>query len=101
MSPAGDPKIHQEHRVEHVTCLGCGCACDDIDVRTTDGRITDAINACALGRAWFGDGQIADDIRIDHAPAELNSAADAIAALLTGAVTPLVYLAPELSCEAQ
>ena len=44
--------------LRHTTCLGCGCACDDIDVVVRDGRIVDARNACALGVAWFGDGRV-------------------------------------------
>ena len=32
MSPAG--------RVSSVTCLGCGCVCDDIDLTVENGRIT-------------------------------------------------------------
>lgn len=87
--------------IEDATCLGCGCACDDIDVVVDDGRIVDARNACALGAAWFGDG---------HAPARslvrgrittVEEALSAAIELLIGARRVLVYLAPGLSCEAQ
>jgi len=50
--------------VEHVTCLGCGCACDDITVVVQRGRVAEAQRACALGAAWFGDGRVPDEIRI-------------------------------------
>jgi acetoacetyl-CoA synthetase len=41
-----------------VTCLGCGCGCDDIAVTVQDGTITATERACPLGRAWFGDGTV-------------------------------------------
>ena len=50
-------------RTEHATCLGCGCACDDITVVTQESSIADAENACTLGRAWFGDGAVPAVIR--------------------------------------
>jgi formylmethanofuran dehydrogenase subunit B len=102
--------------IDHVTCLGCGCACDDIRVRIQEGRIVEAGNACALGTAWFGDGAAparAGSIAANgtDAPANvpvnllaevsLDAALDAIAGLLVRARRPLVYLAPDLSCEAQ
>ena len=53
-----------DRSVAHVTCLGCGCACDDITVVVQRGRVAEAQQACALGAAWFGDGRIPDEIRI-------------------------------------
>ncbi|HZH81338.1 MAG TPA: hypothetical protein VFD68_08525 [Gemmatimonadales bacterium] len=86
---------------EHVTCLGCGCACDDIGVVVKRGRIVETHNACALGTAWFGDGVVPAEIRVDGRAASLDQAIDKIAALLLGANRPLVYIAGDLSCEAQ
>ena len=37
-----------DRTVANVTCLGCGCACDDITVVVKQDRITEARNACAL-----------------------------------------------------
>jgi formylmethanofuran dehydrogenase subunit B len=101
MSPAGDPQTHQEQHLEHVTCLGCGCACDDIGLRVADSRIVETANACALGREWFGDGVIPAAVRLHHTDSTLEPAVDAILAMLAKAAAPLIYLAPELSCEAQ
>jgi formylmethanofuran dehydrogenase subunit B len=102
MSPSGGPQIPQQDRiVEPATCLGCGCACDDIRVRANGQRILETTNACALGATWFGDGTIATTIRVGSRNAALDEALTAIAALLTSAREPLVYLAPEISCEAQ
>jgi formylmethanofuran dehydrogenase subunit B len=85
----------------NVTCLGCGCACDDIEVVVAGDRIVDARNACQRGRQWFGDGQVPSAIRVDGADAGLEQAVSSAATRLCEAARPLVYLAPGLSCEAQ
>jgi formylmethanofuran dehydrogenase subunit B len=87
--------------VENVTCLGCGCACDDIGIVVRDGRIAEARNACDLGRRWFGDGEVSSAMRVDGADVTLEQAVAAAAALLGDARRLLVYLAPGLSCETQ
>ena len=85
----------------NVTCLGCGCACDDIEVVVASDRIVDARNACRLGRRWFGDGQVPSVIRVDGADVSLEQAVRSAATRLCASARPLVYLAPALSCEAQ
>ncbi|HJR41960.1 MAG TPA: hypothetical protein VJ812_07680 [Gemmatimonadaceae bacterium] len=87
--------------IPHVTCLGCGCACDDITATVRDGRITDVDSACELGRQWFGDGTVPSAIRSAGESVPLDRAIADSAALLAAARRPLVYLAPELSCETQ
>jgi len=87
--------------VEHVTCLGCGCACDDITVVVQRGRLTEAQRACALGAAWFGDGQVPDAVRIRGRAGTLERALAEATALLTDAKRPLVYLAGDIPCEVQ
>lgn len=83
------------------TCLGCGCACDDIEVVVREGRIVEARNACELGRKWFGDGVVSDEVRVRGERATVEEALEAAAELLGGASRVLVYLAPDTSCEAQ
>jgi formylmethanofuran dehydrogenase subunit B len=83
-----------------VVCLGCGCACDDIGVELTGDRITAADRACALGRSWFGDGQLPARILVKGSEATLAIAV-ARAAELLQAGPGLVYLAPGLGTEAQ
>ena len=85
----------------NVTCLGCGCACDDIEVVVASERIVDARNACRLGRQWFGDGQVPSIVRVDGTDVGLEQAVSSAATRLCEAARPLVYLAPGLSCEAQ
>ena len=86
--------------VAPVVCLGCGCACDDIAVTVSGGRITAAERACAVGRAWFGDGRVPDRVRVDGADATLERAIARAGELLRQGPA-LVYLAPGLSTEAQ
>ena len=90
-----------DRTVANVTCLGCGCACDDIAVVVKQDRIADARNACALGVAWFGDGTVPADTRVNGRTASLERALSEAARLLTGAKRPLVYLAGDVSCETQ
>jgi formylmethanofuran dehydrogenase subunit B len=81
--------------VAHVTCLGCGCSCDDIHVIVRSGRIAEAAHACALGVAWFGDGVVPQ--RSIHAGRDVSVEA----AIQARANRPLVYLASDISWETQ
>jgi formylmethanofuran dehydrogenase subunit B len=87
--------------VEHVTCLGCGCACDDVTVVVRDGAIAEARRACPLGRAWFGDGRVPAAATVEGRAVPREAALDAAAVLLAAAHRPVVWLVPGLSCEAQ
>ena len=90
-----------DRTVANVTCLGCGCACDDITVVVKQDRIADARNACALGAAWFGDGTMPAETRVNGRTGSLEQALGEAARLLSGATRPLVYLAGDVSCETQ
>ncbi|MBK5189016.1 MAG: hypothetical protein JJD97_12295 [Gemmatimonadaceae bacterium] len=85
---------------ENATCLGCGCACDDIAVVIEGGRITEARNACALGVRWFGDGSLPGAV-LGGRSAAIEDVITEIATVLRSARAPLVYLAPDLTTEAQ
>ncbi len=87
--------------IEHATCLGCGCACDDITVVVNDNHIIEARNACGLGVAWFGDGTVPGGTRSGRREVSLDRALADAAKLLARAERALVYVAAELSCEAQ
>jgi formylmethanofuran dehydrogenase subunit B len=84
-----------------VTCLGCGCACDDIEIILDGGRIAEARGACELGTRWFGDGRVPSRALVDGQDASMDACVAAIARQLQEATSLLVYLAPDLSCEAQ
>jgi formylmethanofuran dehydrogenase subunit B len=83
------------------TCLGCGCACDDIELRIDANRIIEARNACELGVRWFGDGTVPARALVGPRHASVDEAVGTAAKLLVAASRPLVFLAPDISCEAQ
>ena len=83
-----------------VTCLGCGCGCDDLEVRVRDGRVVAVSPGCPVARRWLGDGALPAEIRVDGTPAPLAQAIGAAAALLMGAERPMVLLAPDLTTRA-
>jgi formylmethanofuran dehydrogenase subunit B len=82
-------------------CLGCGCACDDIEVVVRDEKVVEARNACSLGLAWFGDGAAPARTRAGGRDVSVDEAIGAAAHLIAGASRPLIYLAPDITCEAQ
>jgi formylmethanofuran dehydrogenase subunit B len=89
-------------RATSVTCLGCGCACDDLTVQVADGRITDISPPCPVGRTWFGDGRVPGRILRGGAEASLEAALSDAAETLAGAPGgALVLLAPDLSTQGQ
>lgn len=87
--------------VENVTCLGCGCACDDIAVAVRDGQIVEARNACVFGVQWFGSGSVPMRCMVNGTGVSVADATSSVARLSIEAARPLVYLAPGLSCESQ
>ena len=88
--------------LQPVTCLGCGCVCDDLSVQVTDGRIVNVTPDCPAARAWFGDGSVPEKVLRGGAAAKLEEAVADAASLLAGSAgRVLVYLAPDLSTQAQ
>ena len=84
-----------------ATCLGCGCVCDDIQLRVESNVIVDAGNACPLGVGWFGDGRTTSRVRVRGKDASVDEALTAATDALRGASRALIYLAPDISCETQ
>jgi formylmethanofuran dehydrogenase subunit B len=93
--------VSGEQVFRSVTCLGCGCGCDDLEVRVGDGRIVGVSPPCPVARRWFGDGSVPTEIRVAAKPATLDQAIEAAASLLAGAERPMVLLAPDLTTRAQ
>jgi len=91
-----------DSRVEHVTCLGCGCGCDDIAVTIRDGRIVETTPPCPVSKAWFGDGSLPWEVLYDGKPASADAAlAQAAAILLRAKGKLLIYIGADLSSQAQ
>jgi formylmethanofuran dehydrogenase subunit B len=91
-------------QIDNAVCAFCGCVCDDISVTVENGHITQAKNACVLGKAWFlghaenGDRPVA---LVDGQPASLDQALATASGLLAAARYPLIYGLSSTSCEAQ
>jgi formylmethanofuran dehydrogenase subunit B len=83
------------------TCLGCGCACDDIEIRADGDSILEARNACPLGVTWFGDGRVPSRALVGGREIPLDEALDAAASILISSSRTLVLVAADVSCEAQ
>jgi formylmethanofuran dehydrogenase subunit B len=84
-----------------VACLGCGCGCDDLEVRVLGDRIEAVSPPCPVAVQWFGDGIVPAEIRVDGAPASLEQAIESAAALLGSAARPMVLVTPGLTTQAQ
>ena len=90
------------NQVDHVTCLGCGCGCDDLSVTVRDERIVEAVPACPVGRAWFGDGSVPSEVlRAGKAATFEDALTEAATILARARGRLLVYLAPDVSSQAQ
>lgn len=87
--------------VAAVTCLGCGCACDDVEVRISAGRIVGITPECTLGRAWFGDGTVPEATTRDGSAVTVDQAIGEAAGILAAAGPVIVYLGLDLSSQAQ
>src|SRR5436190_14272295 len=85
----------------HVTCLGCGCACDDLEVTLRRNRIVGMERACGLGAAWLGDGRTPMRALVGGVDSSPREALLAAARMLAEAKRPLILLTTDLSCEAQ
>src|SRR3989442_8536533 len=81
-----------DRTVASATCLGCGCTCDDITVVVKQDHIAEARNACALGAAWFGDGSLPAETRVNGRAASLEQALTEGARILNGPSQPLAHL---------
>ena len=94
------PKI-----VKNAICTFCGCVCDDIELHVDpDGkRITQAKNACVLGKAWFLEHKVEDYpvALIDGKEASVEEAVEAAAQVFVNAKFPAIYGLSDTTCEAQ
>lgn len=91
----GESQVPLPRTVDDVTCLACGCLCDDLGV-SFDGasKVVDVTSACALGRNWF--------LRVSAEPSAPIStvegrevgpeeAVDRAVSILTSARSPVVW----------
>jgi len=92
------------HVVKNVSCVFCGCVCDDIEVHADETRVVRAEMACSIGEAWFKAHtaeRSAPDALIDGQPATVADAIAAAVGFLDVAHMPLIYGLGNLTSEAQ
>jgi formylmethanofuran dehydrogenase subunit B len=80
--------------ISAVTCLGCGCLCDDIEVAMDGGQIVEARRACEVGRQWIEtEGRQAEVplATVEGVIAEADAALDRAADVLRRAKRPVVF----------
>ena len=80
--------------IEPVTCLVCGCLCDDISVVKQGEKITAAGNACVLGREWLLRDRLHEPGKpaalVKGQPVEAAEAVELAARLLMNAKAPII-----------
>ncbi|MDF1743504.1 MAG: hypothetical protein P1V19_07390 [Gimesia sp.] len=89
--------------IEDVTCAGCCCVCDDIQVTTDGQQILEVQTTCPLGQAWFKEslqtGSLSPQVKgveASHAEA-VKSAVD----LIQKAQAPLIFGLAQSATDAQ
>lgn len=100
MSPAETPTPTEitdaptRRTVRDVTCLACGCFCDDLAVSVDREQVTEVRSACAIGREWFlakgGEDSIAE-ARVEGRSVETGEAVERAVAILAGSRAPVVW----------
>jgi formylmethanofuran dehydrogenase subunit B len=100
---ANVPANETSRIVANATCTFCGCVCDDMELTVEGPKITQAKNACVLGKAWFLNHQVEDRAvaTIEGKPATFEAAVARAAEILTSAKYPVVYGLSDTTCEAQ
>ncbi len=98
VAASGELKI-----VEDATCTFCGCVCDDIELHVEGQRITKAVRACVLGKAWFLNHETDDrpSCIVEGQKATLEEGFDRAAKILSEAKYPILYGLSDSTCEAQ
>ena len=86
-----------------ATCVGCGCACDDIEVAVFGGALESLTGTCRLGDAWFAErtADVPPPARVNGRAVDMAEAIDVSAAILREARLPLVCGLGQTDCESQ
>ncbi len=74
-----------------VTCLDCGCLCDDIRLQSNGRQIESVERACPQGEAWFQQRIQPATCLAEDSPVSLASAIATASQLLQEAERPLLY----------
>lgn len=88
-----DP-VPQRRVTSNVTCLACGCLCDDLQVTVEKGSLREAKNACEVGRTWFEWGLSLEPVptaAVGGRTATLEEALGRATELIANSRAPVVY----------
>lgn len=90
-------------QIDNVTCLSCGCLCDDLAVRIADGQITSAERACSISQPLFVASQEKKTVtaEIEGKEVSLEAAIDRASEILDSSCSPLIWGLAESTIEAQ
>ena len=89
--------------IEDVTCAGCCCVCDDIQVTTDGQQILEVQTDCPLGQAWFKQSSLTDSLAplIKGVAASHQDAVASAVDLIQKAQAPLIYGMAQSSVDGQ
>ena len=78
---------------QNVTCMVCGCLCDDLRVRTDNNQIVEMEKACFLADAWYEEHLQADPVavEIEGKPASYEDGIARATEIMTASQAPLIY----------
>ena len=80
--------------VANVSCLACGCRCDDLTVSLVENKVTDVAAACLIGRDWFIQRQTDTthvSAQVDGQAVDLDKAIERAIGLLSSARSPILW----------
>lgn len=80
--------------VNDVTCLACGCLCDDISVTFGGGKIVATGPSCSLGREWFAAENARSPVclsAVEGRPVDADEALSRAAELIASARSPAIW----------
>ena len=86
--------VNHVRKTTDVTCLACGCLCDDLTVVVDGGAVVEVENACPVGLAWFEAAcrsSDAPEAMIEGAATTTREAVERAADLLSRARRPVVF----------
>ncbi len=79
---------------EDVTCLACGCLCDDLRITANAGKVVEVESACQIGRRWFEQKSLADtcpSATIDGQVVDAQAALDRVVSILRESRSPVLF----------
>ncbi len=90
-------------QIDNVTCIACGCVCDDLVVHVDAGKIVAADRACSLSESLLVGRHENEscEAEIDGEHASLEAAIEHASEILANSAAPLVYGLAGSTLEAQ